>query len=95
MTAREKFLGFMTKYLKKNSSGYLVDDSLTWIDLLVAEHCPDILTKISESLDGFPEVKAHMERVHLIPKVRNQIEERPLTDALRIFICSEFLLLSR
>ncbi|KAE9415697.1 hypothetical protein Angca_009047, partial [Angiostrongylus cantonensis] len=37
--ARDKFLGFVTKFLKKNAgSGFLVGNSLSWVDVLVAEH---------------------------------------------------------
>ncbi|EPB80179.1 glutathione S-transferase protein [Ancylostoma ceylanicum] len=74
---RDKFLGFITKFLKKNSSGFLVGDSVTWVDLLVAEHASDIQSKVPEYLEGFPEVKAHMEKVRSIPKLKKWIESRP------------------
>ncbi|EYC01083.1 hypothetical protein Y032_0110g149 [Ancylostoma ceylanicum] len=77
LPARDKFLGFITKFLKKNSSGFLVGDSVTWVDLLVAEHASDIQSKVPEYLEGFPEVKAHMEKVRSIPKLKKWIESRP------------------
>ncbi|RCN49308.1 glutathione S-transferase protein [Ancylostoma caninum] len=59
--------------------GFLVGDSVTWIDLLLAEHASDIQSKVPEYLEGFPEVKAHMEKVRSIPKLKKWIETRPET----------------
>uniref|UniRef100_A0A0K0DFY1 glutathione transferase n=1 Tax=Angiostrongylus cantonensis TaxID=6313 RepID=A0A0K0DFY1_ANGCA len=76
--ARDKFLGFLTKFLKKNSdSGFLVGNSLTWIDVLVAEHISDISMRVPDYLDGFPEVEAHMEKVRSNPKLKKWIDSRP------------------
>ncbi|KAL6736816.1 hypothetical protein Aduo_007123 [Ancylostoma duodenale] len=80
LPARDKFFGFITKFLKKNSSGFLVGDSVTWVDLLIAEHVSSMLSKVPDYLEGFPEVKAHMEKVQSIPKVKKWIESRPKTD---------------
>ncbi|EPB80182.1 glutathione S-transferase protein [Ancylostoma ceylanicum] len=77
LPAREKFLGFITKFLKKNSSGFLVGDSVTWVDLLISEHCATMLTVAPDFLDGYPEVKAHMEKVRAIPNLKKWIETRP------------------
>ncbi|EYC01084.1 hypothetical protein Y032_0110g150 [Ancylostoma ceylanicum] len=80
LPARDKFFGFLTKFLKKNSSGFLVGDSVTWVDLLIAEHVSSMQSKVPEYLEGFPEVKAHMEKVHSIPKIKKWIESRPASD---------------
>ncbi|KHJ90794.1 glutathione S-transferase protein [Oesophagostomum dentatum] len=77
LPARDKFLGFITKFLKNNKSGFLVGDSVTWADLLIAEHSSDMSHRIPEFLNGFPEVKAHMEKVRSIPKLKKWIESRP------------------
>ncbi|KAJ1368936.1 hypothetical protein KIN20_030301 [Parelaphostrongylus tenuis] len=80
MPAREKFLGFLTKFLKKNaSSGFLVGNSLTWVDVLIADHVSDFSKRVPEFFDGFPEVKAHMEKVHSNPKIKKWIDSRPQT----------------
>ncbi|KAL6736813.1 hypothetical protein Aduo_007120 [Ancylostoma duodenale] len=79
LPARDKYLTHITKFLKKNPSGFLVSDSLTWADLLVAEHVSDIKDKVPEYLDGFPEVKAHMEKVQSNPKLKKWLESRPVT----------------
>ncbi|VDM81904.1 unnamed protein product [Strongylus vulgaris] len=80
LPAREKFLAILTKFLKKNSSGFLVGDSVTWVDLLIAEHSSLMLHLVPEFLEGYPEVKAHMEKIHKIPNVKKWIETRPKTD---------------
>ncbi|KAL6736811.1 hypothetical protein Aduo_007118 [Ancylostoma duodenale] len=77
LPARDKFLGFITKFLKKNPSGFLVGDSVTWVDLLISEHCATMLGIAPDFLDGYPEVKAHMEKVRAIPNLKKWIETRP------------------
>ncbi|KAJ1370327.1 hypothetical protein KIN20_032024 [Parelaphostrongylus tenuis] len=78
LPARDKFFGILTKFLQKNSdSGFLVGKSLTWIDLLVAEHVSDINTRVPDYFDGFPEVKAHMEKVRSDLKLKKWISSRP------------------
>ncbi|KIH60338.1 hypothetical protein ANCDUO_09411 [Ancylostoma duodenale] len=36
-------------------------------------------SRMPEFLDGFPEVKAHMEKVRAIPKLKKWLETRPQT----------------
>ncbi|EYC01078.1 hypothetical protein Y032_0110g144 [Ancylostoma ceylanicum] len=79
MPGREKFLRFVTKFLKNNKSGFLVGDNVTWVDLLISEHVADMSSRMPEFLDGFPEVKAHMEKVRAIPKLKKWLETRPQT----------------
>nr|CDJ94823.1 Glutathione S-transferase domain containing protein [Haemonchus contortus] len=76
--AHHKFFTFITPFLKNNKSGYLVGDSLTWADLLVAEAAT--WTKQFPNLyDGFPEMKAHAEKIRSIPALKKWIETRPDT----------------
>ncbi|VDL82880.1 unnamed protein product [Nippostrongylus brasiliensis] len=80
LPARDKFLGFITKFLKKNAAhGYLVGDKISWADVLIAEHTSDLFKRVPEYLDGFPEVKAHMEKIHQNPKIKKWRESRPET----------------
>ncbi|PIO60217.1 hypothetical protein TELCIR_18292 [Teladorsagia circumcincta] len=61
------------------TAGYFVGDSLTWVDLLVADSAT--LTKKFPTLyDGFPEVKAHAEKIRSIPELKKWIETRPDSD---------------
>ncbi|RCN48920.1 glutathione S-transferase protein [Ancylostoma caninum] len=63
LPGRDKFFGFMTKFLKESKSGYLVGDSLTYVDLYLAETSAELEKKFSTIYDGFPEVKAHAEKI--------------------------------
>ncbi|EPB80183.1 glutathione S-transferase protein [Ancylostoma ceylanicum] len=62
LPARDKFFGFLNKFLKQNSCGFLVGDSVTWVDVIVSESIFTLLSFVPELLDGYPEVKAHMEK---------------------------------
>ncbi|KAL6736883.1 hypothetical protein Aduo_007185 [Ancylostoma duodenale] len=79
LPAREKFFGFMTKFLKESKSGYLVGDSLTYADLYLAESSAEFAKKFPSTYDGFPEVKAHAEKVRSNPALKKWIETRPVT----------------
>ncbi|KAK6739292.1 hypothetical protein RB195_020999 [Necator americanus] len=79
MPGRDKFLRFITKFLKKSKSGFLVGEKVTWVDLLISEHVADMSSRMPEYLDGFPEVKAHMVQVRALPKLKEWIETRPKT----------------
>ncbi|CAD6195270.1 unnamed protein product [Caenorhabditis auriculariae] len=74
-----KNYAFFTKFLKENGSGFLVGSSVTWVDLLVAQHTADLLKNSPEVLDAFPEVKAHQQKIHSIPNIKKWLETRPET----------------
>ncbi|WKX93333.1 hypothetical protein Q1695_010968 [Nippostrongylus brasiliensis] len=75
----QKFFTYMTNFLKNNKSGFLVGDSLTWADLYLANFA-DLLGKAPTLYDGFPEVKAHAEKVRSIPAIKKWIETRPKSE---------------
>ncbi|KHJ90793.1 hypothetical protein OESDEN_09350, partial [Oesophagostomum dentatum] len=77
--ARDKFFGYVTKFLKASKSGYLVGDSLTFADLYLAETTSEFVKKVPTLYDGFPEVKAHAEKVRSNPALKKWIETRPQT----------------
>ncbi|KAK6028106.1 glutathione S-transferase protein [Ostertagia ostertagi] len=74
--ARQKYFTIITKILKENKTGYLVGNSLTFADLYVAE-MTTFLEKHPQLYDGFPEMKAHAEKVRSTPKLKKWIETRP------------------
>nr|CDJ94827.1 Glutathione S-transferase domain containing protein [Haemonchus contortus] len=76
--AHGELFTFMTNFLKNNPSGYLVGDSLTWADLYLAETAT-WNKKFPNLYDGFPEVKAHVEKIRSIPELKKYIENRPDT----------------
>ncbi|RCN48914.1 glutathione S-transferase protein [Ancylostoma caninum] len=79
LPASAKLFRYMKKFLKDNTSGYLVGDSLTWADLYLAEHVAVYGEWFPEMLEGFPEIKSHSEKVRSNPALRQWIETRPET----------------
>ncbi|KAK6757032.1 hypothetical protein RB195_015080 [Necator americanus] len=77
LPGRAKLLRFVTNFLKKSKSGFLVGPEVTWVDLLISEHVAETSEQVPEYLDGFPEVKAHMKKVRAIPKIKKWLETRP------------------
>jgi len=66
------------KILKSNKSGYLVGDKLTWADIHAAEYFNKFILHADEhTLDPFPAVKAHNEKVFNEPKIKAYIKTRP------------------
>ncbi|EGT40985.1 hypothetical protein CAEBREN_13946 [Caenorhabditis brenneri] len=77
---------FFTSYLKASGAGFLIGDSLSWVDLLVAQHTSDLLpdsgsvfATSASIFDEFPELKAHQKKIHSIPNIKKWIETRPVT----------------
>ncbi|CAJ0605928.1 unnamed protein product [Cylicocyclus nassatus] len=79
LPGRDKFFGFMTKFLKKNNTGYLVGSSITIPDLLLAEFSSEASKKVPNLLEGYPDIKAHAEKVRSNPAIKKWIETRPET----------------
>uniref|UniRef100_A0A914VLS1 glutathione transferase n=1 Tax=Plectus sambesii TaxID=2011161 RepID=A0A914VLS1_9BILA len=64
--------------LKENGTGWLVGDSITWVDFFAAEFFDKIITYGDPTaLDQFPLVKKHKENVYAIPNVKKYIDQRP------------------
>ncbi|KAK6049202.1 hypothetical protein COOONC_13293 [Cooperia oncophora] len=76
--ARDKYFTLMTKFLKKSSSGFLVGDSVTWADLQLAE-LASFTEKYPTLYNGYPEVKAHSDKIRSIPAIKKWIETRKVT----------------
>uniref|UniRef100_A0A2C9LWY1 Glutathione S-transferase n=1 Tax=Biomphalaria glabrata TaxID=6526 RepID=A0A2C9LWY1_BIOGL len=74
--ARDKFFPLIVKQLEENGSGFLVGDSLTWVDVLVANATDDIIVQESGFLDDYPEALRHKERIHAVPALKKWIEYR-------------------
>ncbi|CAJ0579695.1 unnamed protein product, partial [Mesorhabditis spiculigera] len=77
--ARDKYFGNLEERLEKNGTGFLVGDSVTWADLVVADHMTTILLHHADAFDNFPKVQALKKRVDEIPQIAAWIKERPNT----------------
>ncbi|VDO32212.1 unnamed protein product [Haemonchus placei] len=78
LPSNKAFFTLMTRILMNTKSGFLVGDSLTWADLLVAE-IATWAKKYPSLYDGFPEMKAHAEKIRSIPAVKKWLAIRPDT----------------
>lgn len=79
LPAFTKNFTFFTNFLKASGSGFLVGNSLTFIDLALAQHSADLLAANADALKDFPEIKAHSEKIQSIPALKKWIEVRPVT----------------
>ncbi|CAI4232668.1 unnamed protein product [Auanema sp. JU1783] len=77
--ALNKNLPFFQTAIKNNKSGFLVGDSVSWVDLLLAELNHNNFDKYPELYAEYPELKAHFEKIHAIPAIKSWRESRPVT----------------
>ncbi|GMS81629.1 hypothetical protein PENTCL1PPCAC_3804, partial [Pristionchus entomophagus] len=79
--ARDKLYGILTKEYKKNgSTGYLVGDSITWIDLVVVDHLGLLDHFVPGFMDGFEEIRNLQKNVNANLKLAEWIRTRPHTN---------------
>jgi hypothetical protein len=68
------------KQLEKNGTGFLVGDSLTWVDFYLACFSDYIVTfGKPEILDKFPRLGYHKNAVFSLPQVQEHVRNRPET----------------
>ncbi|GMR38673.1 hypothetical protein PMAYCL1PPCAC_08868, partial [Pristionchus mayeri] len=76
--ARDKFFGILEKIAKENgSNGHFVGQSLTWADLLIADHVKTVNILLPGFLDGFPTVLDTVKKIESTPKLKEWIEKSP------------------
>ncbi|GMS83319.1 hypothetical protein PENTCL1PPCAC_5494 [Pristionchus entomophagus] len=74
--AVHKFFPMITKTIKESRSGFLVGDSLTWVDVLVANYADEINLEEPALIADYPEILAHKERIHAIHALKKWIKNR-------------------
>ncbi|GMS90641.1 hypothetical protein PENTCL1PPCAC_12816, partial [Pristionchus entomophagus] len=75
--SRDNFFPLIEQQLQETGSGFLVGDSVTWVDLLIAEAVQVIASAEPGFLDAFPEVLKHEQKIHSISRIKKWIESRP------------------
>ncbi|WKX97382.1 hypothetical protein Q1695_013214 [Nippostrongylus brasiliensis] len=75
--ARDTYLGYMTDFLKKSSSGFLAGNDVTYADLILAEHVFTMLSVFPEYIKDFPEIEEHYKKVTAIEELKNWMLLRP------------------
>ncbi|GMR35080.1 hypothetical protein PMAYCL1PPCAC_05275 [Pristionchus mayeri] len=73
---RDKFFPLIVKQLKENGTGFIVGDSLTWVDVLIANHVDGITLEQPDFLNDYPEVLVHKQKIHAIPALKKWLEIR-------------------
>ena len=72
-------LKFFEIKLAQSSSGFLVGNSLTWVDLYLNIILEWLSDKKDAVLAHFPKIKANDEKVRALPKIAEWIAKRPET----------------
>ncbi|GMS81631.1 hypothetical protein PENTCL1PPCAC_3806, partial [Pristionchus entomophagus] len=76
--ARDKFFPMLEKIAKDNhNNGHFVGASLTWVDLLIAEHVSVLLKYMPGFLNDYPTVLSTVKKINSIPKLKEWIDKRP------------------
>lgn len=65
--------------LAQNGSGYLIGDSLTWVDIYLVALAEWLGEKKDALFAFFPKLKAHDEKIRGLPKIAEWIAKRPVT----------------
>jgi len=73
-------LANLTKILKSNGGKYFVGSDLTWADVAVAHYLGGLTLVEPTGLDKAPELKEHSERILSLPKIKEWINKRPVTE---------------
>ena len=74
-----KNLGYLEAQLNKTGTGFLVGDSVTWLDLYLVIVLDSLLDKKEKILSIFPAIKKADEKVRALPKIATWIAKRPVT----------------
>ncbi|CAI5443310.1 unnamed protein product [Caenorhabditis angaria] len=75
----DKHISIFERILEENSSGFLVGNSLTWVDLLLSQHIEQILYTDLAALEKFKNVLKHRKMVQNLPAIKSWIARRPET----------------
>ena len=70
---------FLETKLAGNASGFLIGDSLTWVDLYLVILKEWLGEKKDPIMAHFPKIKAHEEKVRALPKIAEWVAKRPVT----------------
>ncbi|CAI2332120.1 unnamed protein product [Caenorhabditis sp. 36 PRJEB53466] len=73
----QKHFAFFEKKLAENGSGFLVGNSLTWVDLLISQHVQDVLETDLTVVEQFGKVLAHRKKVQNLERIKQWIATRP------------------
>ncbi|GMR38232.1 hypothetical protein PMAYCL1PPCAC_08427, partial [Pristionchus mayeri] len=76
---RDEFFGYLVRFLRQSGSGFLVGQSVTFADLLIAEHVTTFKSIDPHYVREWPEIEQHWAKIRAIPNLAKWISERPKT----------------
>lgn len=74
-----KFFGFFENMLKESGTGYFVGESWTLADIAVYDISNGMLKEKLCSMDDFPLLKALVDKIGAMDKVKAWVDKRPVT----------------
>ncbi|GMT24655.1 hypothetical protein PFISCL1PPCAC_15952 [Pristionchus fissidentatus] len=78
--ARDKYFKILEKIAKDNGlNGHFVGGSLTWVDLLIADHVCTLNQHLPGFLSAYPSVIKTVNKINSTPKLKEWIEKRKVT----------------
>ena len=80
--ARDAYFCHLNAILKKNKSGYLVGDGLTWADLVVADnlHSLEKFKALDDDNIGHQNLKKYVEKIYSTPDLEDHVATRMDTE---------------
>ncbi|CAA93086.1 Glutathione S-transferase 4 [Caenorhabditis elegans] len=74
--ARDDFLAIINKFLAKSKSGFLVGDSLTWADIVIADNLTSLLKNGFLDFNKEKKLEEFYNKIHSIPEIKNYVATR-------------------
>ncbi|GMR35133.1 hypothetical protein PMAYCL1PPCAC_05328, partial [Pristionchus mayeri] len=72
-----KFFPHVVRRLKQSTTGFLVGEGCTWVDVLLAQFSSTMVNYRRNSFAAYPELATHSEFIRSIPKIAEWIEANP------------------
>lgn len=74
-----KYLPLYNDLLEKNGSGFYVGPHETYVDFWIAEYLFTLNQMVPELLKDYPNLLAHIKRIHNLPQLKSYISSRKQT----------------
>ncbi|CAL8128189.1 unnamed protein product [Orchesella dallaii] len=75
-----RYFSVIESNLKKNGGKFLVGNSITWIDFLLAQMAQNFSNYLeTDVIANYPTIKGHQQQIFEIPEIKAWIAKRPVT----------------
>lgn len=69
----------LEQFLKQNGGSYFVGNDYTWADFGIACGSYEIQAYGQSTMDAYPTLASHMNKIHALPGIKQWVEKRPET----------------